>query len=78
MPALAERVKSNPPTLMGYKLNEEASTRKVLRMAWTTPETNNTFRDISNMKKNQTACGSDYARFRRERAMLRNYSDSAN
>ena len=69
--------KSNPPTLMGYKLNQEANTRKVLRMAWTTKADHaNTYRDVNHLKKHETASGQDYARFKRERATLKNYNDS--
>ena len=67
----------NPPTVLGYKLNEEANTRKTLRMAWTNTNTNNTYREINQLKKHETASGADYARFKRQRATLRNFNDSA-
>jgi len=72
-------VKSNPPTLMGYKLNQEANTRKTLRMAWTHKSGNSdTYRNVNNLKKSETASGQDYARYKRQRAVLKNYNDSKN
>ena len=57
--------------------SQEANTRKVLRMAWTTKADHaNTYRDVNHLKKHETASGQDYARFKRERATLKNYNDS--
>ena len=70
---------SPKPTLLGKKQGEESQTRQVLRNAWNKPAdaTQTTpYRKGYNLGKHETSSGSDYARFKRERATMKNYNDN--
>ena len=66
------------PTILGYKKGEEVATRRVVRMSWTGANTDGRYTAVRNVAgTGRTAAGSDYARFKRERATLRNYNDNS-
>ena len=66
------------PTVLGHKKGEEVATRRVVRMSWTGANTDGRYTATRNVAgTGRTASGSDYARFKRERATLRNYNDNS-
>jgi hypothetical protein len=71
---------SPKPTILGKKQAEDSQNRKSVRMVWHNPSTasqNSPYRKVYNLAKHETASGSQYARFKHERAIARNYNDTA-
>jgi len=69
---------SPKPTSLGYKKAEEVAARRVVRMSWTGANSDGRYTNTRNVSgTGRTASGSDYARFKRERATLRNYNDNS-
>lgn len=69
---------SPKPTILGHKKGEEVAARRVVRMSWTGANTDGRYTAVRNVAgTGRTASASDYARFKRERATLRNYNDNS-
>jgi len=69
------------PTGNSGKTLEEVNTRKTLRMVWTPTNTqtqNSPHRRVLNLGKHETSSGSDYARYKRQSATMKNYDDLKN
>lgn len=69
------------PTGNSSKTQEEVNTRRILRMGWTPIDThtqNSPHRKVLNLGKHQTSSGSDYARYKRQSATMKNYNDLKN
>ena len=71
---------SPKPTLLGKRNGEDARNRTNVRMVWHNTSTavqGTPYRQVYNLDKSETASGSQYARFKRERAVALNYNDNA-
>ena len=77
---------SGKQTITSKRDSEGSMTRKILRTSWNTPqaasqsEVTSPFKAINNLGNNSkfVSDSSDYIRFRKQRAINRNYNDSAN
>ncbi|MGA1048529.1 MAG: hypothetical protein ACO3UU_10980 [Minisyncoccia bacterium] len=77
---------SGKQTITSKRDNEGVMTRRILRSSWNTPqaatqtEITSPFKSINNLGNNRkfVSDSSDYIRFRKQRAINRNYNDSAN
>jgi hypothetical protein len=76
---------SGKQTITSKRDNEGVMTRRILRSSWNTPqaatqtEITSPFKAINNLDNNRkfVSDSSDYIRFRKQRAINRNYNDSA-
>ena len=71
---------SPKPTTLGKKQGEDIQNRTSVRMVWHNPSNatqGSPYRQVYNLDKHETASGSQYARFKRERAVARNYNDTS-
>lgn len=76
---------SGKQTITSKRDNEGVMTRRILRSSWNTPqaatqtEITSPFKAITNLDNNRkfVSDSSDYIRFRKQRAINRNYNDSA-
>ena len=77
---------SGKQTITSKRDNEGVMTRRILRSSWNTheaatqTEVTSPFKSINNLGNNRkfVSDSSDYIRFRKQRAINRNYNDSAN
>lgn len=71
---------SPKPTILGKRQGEDTRNRASVRMVWHNPSAatqSSPYRQVYNLDKHETATGSQYARFKRERAVARNYNDTS-
>lgn len=69
------------PTINSTKTSEEVNSRRALRMVWTPTSThtqNTPYRKVLNLGNHETSSGTDYARYKRESATMKNYNDYKN
>ena len=70
---------SPKPTLLGKRQGEDVQNRAGVRMVWHRTDTatqSTPYRQVYNLAKSETASGTEYARFKRERATARNYNET--
>jgi len=76
---------SGKQTITSKRDNEGVMTRRILRSSWNTPqaasqtEITSPFKAINNLDNNRkfVSDSSDFIRFRKQRAINRNYNDSS-
>jgi len=71
---------SPKPTILGKRQGEDTQNRASVRKVWHNPNNatqSSPYRKVYNLDKSETATGSQYARFKRERAVARNYNDTS-
>ena len=76
---------SGKQTITSKRDNEGVMTRRILRSSWNTPQAANQteitspFKAINNLDNNRkfVSDSSDFIRFRKQRAINRNYNDSS-
>lgn len=78
---------SGKQTVTSKRDDEGAMTRKILRSSWNTPQAASqteitspykAINHLANFNTKHVVDSSDYIRFRKQRAINRNYNDSAN
>jgi len=76
---------SGKQTITSKRDNEGVMTRRILRSSWNTPQAANQteitspFKAVNNLDNNRkfVSDSSDFIRFRKQRAINRNYNDSS-